>query len=90
MQFVELLTLTELFEPAPLPSTITVVSPEGEPDGVGDGDPEGFGVVEGDGVGEGVAEGVGVTEGEGLGKLAAAVKELPRLPALLENNPKTD
>lgn len=98
VQFVELLTPAVLFEPAPLPSMITVVPPEGEPDGVGDGDPEGPGVGEGFGdcegtglsLGAGVADGVGVTEGEGLGKLAAAVNELPKLPALPENRPKTD
>lgn len=75
---------------------------DGELDGVGladgVGDADGFGVPDGDGLPEGVGDvegfgdavGDGIIEGEGLGKLAAAVKRLPRFPALLEKRPKTD
>lgn len=103
VQFWLLVTFTVLLEPEPLPSImITVPDPEGFgvgdevglSEGVGEGFGvwEGFGVVDGPGVSEGFgdADGDGVTEGDGLGKLAAAVKELARLPALLVNKPKTD
>lgn len=99
MQFWVWLTFTVLLELVPLPEIITTVPlPEddglGEDEGVGvfDGEGLGFGVVEGFGVGvgEGEFEGDGLGEREGLGKLAAAVKELERFPALLEKSPKTE
>lgn len=98
MQLVVLFTTTVLFDPAPFPSIIILVPPEGE------GVTEGLGVAVGEPLGEGVGLELGFTEGEadgvedgedegeaeGLGKLAAALNTLFILEALLENNPKTD
>lgn len=101
VQLPELFTFTVLFESSPLLEIITVVPPsEGEPDGEGldEGDPEGVeigegeadGLSEGAGLPEGLEEGLADVDGEGLGKFAAAAKEFPKLPALLEKSPNTD
>lgn len=98
-----LFTFTVFVEPLPFPEIITVV-PLAEGEGFTEGDDDGEAVGEVLGVGEllgaGVADGEGIgdeegfidgeTDTDGLGKLAAAVKELPRFLALLENDPKTD
>lgn len=99
VQLEELLTLTLLFEPAPLPEIIIFV-PLTEPEGLGtgDGDPSADGEGLGDGETVGLTEGAGLPEGlgdgliegEGLGKFAAAAKVLFKAEALSENNPKTD